>query len=519
MTPHGVGRWRRVATSSEPDDGLARAIAGDEVAFAAIVQPHERSLFRHCYRMLGSGMDAEDAVQDTLLRAWRRLDAYDGRGAFGGWLYRIATNICLDRLRATRGRVDAVSHGPATAPDTALSAPDPELVWVEPVDDVRLGLGAVGDPQDEVVGREDVSLAFVAALQRLAPRQRACLLLHDVLGFSQPEVSAALEISPTAVNSLLFRARDAAQPRGDSRGDPADPMMKDLLDRYVRAWELADIDAFVELVADDIRLSMPPMTEWYDGRADVAAFLEWAVFSAVRPHGVPLRVTWCNGQPAFATYEPGPGGVLVAGGLQVLTVEDRDNRLVITDIVSYRDPMLVGACGLPDRSAECPGGRDGRQCAYARAMRGEATIHIDAPPEKCWDLVSDVTNTSRISAETFDAEWLEGSSGPAVGAKFRGHVKRNGRGPTYWTKCTVVACELGREFTFVLGNNPDKAMMTWGYKFAPSDGGTDVTESYAMADNFGTRMYSKVFGKARGRTNAENMRKTLERLKAAAEAP
>jgi RNA polymerase sigma-70 factor (ECF subfamily) len=342
-----VGRSRAVAAPLDVDDLVAKASSGDELAFAAVVGPHERSLFRHCYRMLGSGQDAEEAVQDTLLRAWRRLGAYEGKGAFGGWLYRIATNICLDRLRAQRSRIDAVSYGPASTPGAPLGAPDPELVWIEPVGGARLN--APGDPQDEVVGREDVSLAFVAALQRLAPRQRACLLLHDVLGFTQSEVSAALEISPAAVNSLLFRARDAVQGRSDvCHADPTDATVQGLLERYVEAWRLADIDAFVELVADDIRLSMPPMTEWFLGRHDVAEFLEHAVFAQARPHGIPLRAGWCNGQPAFASYEPGPDGVLVAGGLQVLELSAQAGKLVITDIVSYRDPVLVARCGLPE---------------------------------------------------------------------------------------------------------------------------------------------------------------------------
>jgi RNA polymerase sigma-70 factor (ECF subfamily) len=335
-----------VATSLDPDDAIARAVAGDEAAFAAVVRPHERSMFRHCYRMLGSGLDAEDAVQDTLVRAWRRLDTYDGSGVFAAWLYRIATNVCLDRLRASRGRIDPVSYGPASAPGVALSAPDTELVWIEPVPDDRLY--ASRDPQDEVVGREDVSLAFTAALHRLAPRQRACLLLHDVLGFTQQEVAEALSISPTAVNSLLFRARDAALSHpGGGQTDPNDPLVQDLLARYVRAWEHADVDAFVALVADDIRLSMPPMTEWFLGRDDVAEFLERVVFSAARPHGVPLRGGWCNGQPAFATYEPGPDGALRVGGLQILELVERGGHLVVMDIVSYRDPALATQCGFP----------------------------------------------------------------------------------------------------------------------------------------------------------------------------
>ena len=243
-----------------------------------------------------------------------------------------------------------MSYGPASAPGVAFSAPDTELVWIEPVADARLY--ASRDPQDEVVGREDVSLAFTAALHRLAPRQRACLLLHDVLGFTQSEVAEALSISPSAVNSLLFRARDAAQTRAvDAPVDPNDPVVQDLLARYVRAWEHADIDAFVALVADDIRLSMPPMTEWFLGRDDVAEFLERVVFSAARPYGVPLRGGWCNGQPAFATYEPDADGALGAGGLQVLELVERAGRLVVADIVSYRDPGVAASCGFPPRLA------------------------------------------------------------------------------------------------------------------------------------------------------------------------
>ncbi len=151
-------------------------------------------------------------------------------------------------------------------------------------------------------------------------------------------------------------------------------------------------------------------------------------------------------------------------------------------------------------------------------MQDSVTVRIDAPPEKVWGLVSDITNTGKFSPETFEAEWLDGSTGPEVGARFRGHVKRNGRGPTYWTKCTVTASEPGREFTFVVGT-PDKHPMTWGYRFEPADaGGTDATEFYRLSDLAPMRLYWKIFGKARGRTNADNMRATLERIKAVAEA-
>jgi uncharacterized protein YndB with AHSA1/START domain len=149
-------------------------------------------------------------------------------------------------------------------------------------------------------------------------------------------------------------------------------------------------------------------------------------------------------------------------------------------------------------------------------VQDAVTVHVDAPPEHVWRLVSDVTNTGRFSPETFEAEWLDGSTGSEVGARFRGHVKRNGKGPTYWTKCTVTAAEPGREFTFVVGT-PEQHPMTWGYRFEAADGGTDVTEFYELADRWPLRVYWKIMGKARGRTNRRNMQATLERLKAAAE--
>jgi RNA polymerase sigma-70 factor (ECF subfamily) len=333
----------------DQQDLLDRALGGDDSAFPDLVAPFQRSLFRHCYRMLGSGPDAEEAVQDAMLRAWRRLDTFGRDGSFGGWLYRIATNVCLDALRSRKARVGPADIGPPSAPGTWPGPPDLELVWVEPVGDVPAG----EDPADEVMDREDISLAFVAALQRLEPRQRACLLLLDVLGFTQDEVSEALGITPGAVNSLVYRARRATRPRSDAPlVAPHDPRLRELLERYVRAFRLADIDAFVAVVADDVRLSMPPMTEWFSGSSSVAAFVEQAIFAAARPYGVTLVSGWCNDQPAFATYEPGPDGSLQVSGLQLLEVREFDGEARITDIASYRDPDLAVRCGLPST----PGG-------------------------------------------------------------------------------------------------------------------------------------------------------------------
>jgi RNA polymerase sigma-70 factor (ECF subfamily) len=332
----------------DPDDfGLfARAAAGDDAAFGSLVGPHQRAVFRHCYRMLGSGADAEDATQDTLERAWRRLATYDGSGPFGAWLQRIATNICLDMLRAKRTRVSPAGYGPPMAPGTMPGPPDPELAWVEPVSDSDLH--GTADPQDEVVRREEISLAFVAALQRLAPRQRAALLLHDVLAFTHAEVAEVLGVSTTAVNSLLSRAREAVRATaGRPQPGISEPRVRELLERYVQAWQLADIDALVRLISEDVRFSMPPLTAWFDGREAVAAFIENAVFAPARPPGIPLRAGRCNGQPAFATYEPDGQGRLVVSGLQVLQLANVDGQPLITALVSYRDPALPVRCGLP----------------------------------------------------------------------------------------------------------------------------------------------------------------------------
>ena len=336
-----------MTASAEPADLLARAVAGDDAAFAILIQPHERSVFRHCYRMFGSGADAEDATQDTLERAWRRLTSYDGSGPFGAWLHRIATNVCLDALRLRRARIGPAGYGQPSLPGAAPAPPDPELAWVEPVSDAELA--GSGDPQDEVVRREEISLAFVAALQWLAPRQRAALLLHDVLGFTHAEVGDVLSVSASAVNSLLSRARaQARENSGDPQPEIDDPRVRQLLDRYVQAWRLTDIDGFVRLVTEDVCFSMPPLSMWFSGRDAAAAFLENAVFGPARPGGIRLIAGSCNGQPAFGTYAPDADGRLAVTGLQVLQISAAASRPLISALVSYRDPAIAVRCGLPE---------------------------------------------------------------------------------------------------------------------------------------------------------------------------
>jgi RNA polymerase sigma-70 factor, ECF subfamily len=334
--------------TEDPDRRLLEAaVDGDAGAFDVLAGTERPAIFRHCYRMLGSGVEAEDATQDTLERAWRRRATFEGTGPFAAWVRRIATNVCLDALRSRRSRLDPTGEGAPVTPAQFVGTVDPDATWVEPVSDSSLG-----DPDDEVVRREDISLAFVAALQRLPPRQRAALLLVDVLGFSHAETGEVLELSPSAVNSLLSRAREIVRKRPTiPRANPSDPRLRDLLDRYVRAWQTADIDAFIALITDDVRLSMPPMSEWFDGRTAVGSFVDEAIFALVRPFGIPLRSGWCNGQPAFAPYLPDAKGDLVVGGLQVLEVDDpgEGGRLSIRAIVSFRDPDLALRCGFPHR--------------------------------------------------------------------------------------------------------------------------------------------------------------------------
>lgn len=330
------------------DDGddlslLDLAVEGDSKAFEALVGGQRQVIFRHCYRMLGSGAEAEDATQDTLLRAWRSLGSFKGSGLFEGWLRRIATNVCLDALRAQRGRRDPTGEGLPTRLPQFAGDIDVDAQWVEPVSD-----SALGDPQDELLRREDVSLAFVAALQRLPPRQRAALLLVDVLGFSHEETSEVLEMTPSGVNSLLSRARETVRRRPTvPRSDPGNPLLREFLERYVNAWRLADINAFVALVAEDVRLSMPPMSEWFEGRDSVGTFVDQAIFGPARPAGIRLVGGWCNGQPAFAPYAPDDTHTLMVTGLQVLEVGEQEGELRIRSIASFRDPELARRCGFP----------------------------------------------------------------------------------------------------------------------------------------------------------------------------
>ena len=262
-------------------------------AFAELEQ-HRAELTRYCYRMLGSPFDAEDAVQDTFVRAWKGGDRFEGRASLGSWLYRIATNVCLDMLKSGRRRARPMDLGPAREPVIENLSTRPEVTWIEPSP----------DPADVAVDRETTRLAFVAALQLLPPRQRAVLILCEVLRWQATEVAELLETSVASVTSALQRARAtlalASIPESDHEVDA------ELLDRYVAAFEAYDIDALTELIREDARQSMPPFDLWLAGRDDI--FTWWfgpgigCKGSRVFPAGS------ANGSPAYAQYKPAPGG-------------------------------------------------------------------------------------------------------------------------------------------------------------------------------------------------------------------
>jgi len=271
------------------------------------LEAHRKELTGYCYRMLGSAFEADDAVQETLVRAWRGLDRFEGRSSLRSWLYRIATNVCFDASKGRQRRALPVDLGPASSAASTLTPPLADEAWVEPVPDHRV-LPERGDPADIAVTRESVRLAFVAALQHLPPKQRAVLLLRDVLRMSAQETADALDLTVASANSALQRARATIDTGrlADAGAAPIDDEQRQLLERYVDAFERYDVDEFVALMRDDAVHSMPPYDMWLRGHADIAA---WLVGPGAECRGSRLVATRANGMPAFGQYRPsGPGG-------------------------------------------------------------------------------------------------------------------------------------------------------------------------------------------------------------------
>jgi RNA polymerase sigma-70 factor, ECF subfamily len=304
------------------------------------LEPYRRELVGYCYRMLGSIHEAEDAVQDAMLRAWRALPTFEDRTGLRPWLYRIATNVCLDMLKGRSRRALPMDVGPVATSDARLGDPRPEATWIQPAPDTVI-LPPSSDPGERVVSRESVRLAFIAALQHLAPRQRAVLILRDVLRWRAAEVAELLETSTDAVNSALRRAR-AALTAVDRDAPPSQPSPgdRDLLAAYVAAFEHHDVDALVALLRDDAILEMPPFELWLRGPGDIHRWL-LAVDALREEQLTPIAA---NGSPAVAVYRPPtPGDPPAAFAIQVLdTVAGR-----ISAIHVFLDPALFEPFGLP----------------------------------------------------------------------------------------------------------------------------------------------------------------------------
>ncbi|MGI5132251.1 sigma-70 family RNA polymerase sigma factor [Pseudonocardia sp. CA-107938] len=319
---------------------LDAAVAGNESAYADLVEPHRRLLHAHCYRMLGSVHDAEDAVQETYLRAWRNLSSFQGRSSLRSWLYTIATNVCLRAIERRPGRVLPIGYGPPADPHGPLGAPLAESTWIEPYPDegLDLGDGPVG-PEARYEQRESIELAFVAALQHLPARQRAVLILRDVLGFSGAEVAAALETTPAAVYSTLQRAHLTVEQRIPELSQQAtlrslgDEQLRAIVDRYVSAWERNDVAAIAAMLTETAAIAMPPTATWYRGRSAVATGLGQLALSGRMAWR--LTPTRANGQLAVMAHGGDAGGPLVPNHLAVLTLRGA----MIDEITYFLTPM------------------------------------------------------------------------------------------------------------------------------------------------------------------------------------
>jgi len=329
--------------SSVEDAPRTLALADGELEHR--LEPYRGELTGYCYRMLGSPFEAEDAVQETLIRAWRGLDRFEGRAQLRSWLYRIATNVCLDMLDGRQRRARPMDLGPAAEPDPALLNTLPETTWIQPIPDGLLA--PEGDPADVAVARETIRLAFVAALQHLPPRQRATLILCEVLRWKATEVAELLETSVASVNSALQRAR-ATLAAADLDADPVplDEIDATLLARYVAAFEEYDIEALTSLIREDAIQSMPPFDMWLRGRDDIFTWW-WGPGIGCRGSRV-LPAGSANGAPAFGQYKPSPSGDgYEPWALQVLRLSPAGG---IAELTFFLDTeTLFPLFGLPPR--------------------------------------------------------------------------------------------------------------------------------------------------------------------------
>ena len=335
------------ASTAQERELLEAARGGDENAYGRLIEPHRAELHAHCYRMLGSVHDAEDALQDALLRAWRGLKRFEGRSSLRSWLYRIATNTCLDVIARRPKRVLPIDYGPAADPHQAPGEPLVESVWVEPYPDETLGLeDGLAAPEARYEQREAVELAFIAALQHLPANQRAVLVLREVLGFSAKEAAEVLETTTASVNSALQRARATVQERLPERSQQqalrslGDERLRELVDRYVRAWERADVETVVQMLTEDAVFAMPPLGTWFEGSEALRVFLSgWPLSGNWRWRALQVKA---SGQVAIAFYAwDGDEGVYLPFALNVLSL--RGER--ISDVTAF----IARTTPVPDR--------------------------------------------------------------------------------------------------------------------------------------------------------------------------
>jgi RNA polymerase sigma-70 factor (ECF subfamily) len=320
-------------------------------AFRTQIEPHRRAITAHCYRMLGSLQDAEEVAQESLLRGWQRLDELRSSDASKAWLYKIATNACLDRLKKRRRRVQSHQVAPQADPERPMGPPVHEYLWIEPAPDSLLEIPAdVGlQPDSRASMRESISLAFITALQLLPAKQRAVLLLVDVLGWRPRETAELLKTTEVSVNSLLQRARKSLGAHPAQPQPLAGPGDAEIVRRYIAVWESGDLDAFTAMLAEDAIMSMPPQLEWYRGHAMIRRFLERVKTGQPRQYRfVSLRA---NGSPAVGVYtRPMHGGAFTAAGITVFVARQG----LVSQVTRFVIPQIFPLFGLPDRILDEP---------------------------------------------------------------------------------------------------------------------------------------------------------------------
>jgi RNA polymerase sigma-70 factor (ECF subfamily) len=356
-------------TTVQEKELLETARSGSEDAYQRLIEPHRSELHAHCYRMLGSVQDAEDALQEALIRAWKALPKFEGRSSLRSWLYRIATNTSLDAIEKRPKRILPIDYGPPADPEGGVGEPVVESVWLEPYPDETIGIeDGYAAPEARYEQRESVELAFVAALQLLPANQRAALILREVLGFSAQETADALDTSVASINSALQRARATIekklpdQSQQETLRSIGDEKVREIVEQYATAWERNDVDTVVAMLAEDAAFTMPPMARWFQGLDGIRGFLEkWSMLPDWGWRSIP---TTANGQPALAFYSwDEEVGARVPVAVNVLTFEGEKIKEI--------DAFILRASQDPDpevqaRTPEQPADYEKLAAAYER---------------------------------------------------------------------------------------------------------------------------------------------------------